>query len=228
MTSDAVRERIMRCLALSQSPNRHEAELAMKKARELMAKYRMEVSLDQMDPEQVRVETREIEDITFTKRHGFWISCLADIVSKRFCCMKALVHYGRGRTYHLQLYGRKCDVDVCEEVIRYAVAAVRNHIAAARYGPDAAYCYGTGFAWGIYDVYQEQDLENPEYGLVLTVPDIVKNAYANDVAGNSIGSPKLRWSDECYSEGRADGAAHMRRKIGSAENAGLLEEGADE
>lgn len=226
MTSDAVRERIMRCLALSQSPNRHEAELAMKKARELMAKYRMEVSLDQMDPEQIKVETREIEDITFTKRHGFWIACLADIVSKRFCCMRTLAYYGRGRTYHLQLYGRKCDVDVCEEVIRYAVAAVRNHIASAGYGPDEAYSYGTGFAVGINDAYLQQDHEHPEYGLVMIVPESVKKAHTDDINGKILSSPTFEWSDERYCEGRENGAAHIRKKIGAKDTD--LAEGAGE
>lgn len=225
MTSDAVRERIMRCLALSQSPNRHEAELAMKKARELMAKHHMEVSLDEINPEQVRVEIREIEGLTFTKRHGFWTASICYVVCSRFCCRSNLVHYGRGRTYSLNLYGRRCDVDVCEEVIRYAAAVVRGHIAAAGYGPDEAYSYGVGFAAGINDAYLEQDREHPEYGLILVIPDEVETAYADDTAG-TLTSPKVRWSDRRYSEGRTAGAAYMRKKVGSAEN-GLIEGAAE-
>lgn len=206
-----VRERIMRCLALSQSSNEHEAFLAMTKARELMAKYHMEVSIEDMDPHMTEVTTRLL-DYPFTKKTRWWISSMMEVLCERYCCRVSYYHRHRCRTYRPRIFGRRCDVDAVEDAA-VAIAFVEARIAGQGLDRNAAFYYGRGFAAGLNEAFKEQDEARPEMALVMSVPEEVNAAYKCAVTGRPLSGPNYTLDFEAFERGLEEGRRHLQGKL---------------
>jgi hypothetical protein len=76
---DRIMARIRKLLALSGSPNRHEAEQAMAKARELMAKYRVALPGQRTDSDFVSIVLGEP-----SLRHGLEVHALAALIREHY------------------------------------------------------------------------------------------------------------------------------------------------
>lgn len=72
------KEKIIKLLALAESPNEHEARAALLKARQLMAEHKLtEAELKDVEKQQIKdVRT----DITCSKRRDPWIVSLSAII----------------------------------------------------------------------------------------------------------------------------------------------------
>ena len=110
-------EKIRKLLALSESPNIHEAQSAMLKARQLMAEHGIGAPLE--DSQQVsNVES----GISYSEYRDPWAAHLARIIGEAYRCIGYTVK-GRGRTCTASFIGVEDDVRLCNEIFRYAVAA---------------------------------------------------------------------------------------------------------
>lgn len=103
MTTDVV-EKIRKLLALSQSPNVHEAALAAQRAREMMDEHGIECA-DLADPDPVASRTLES---TWTKKA--WYCKLVTGVAKSCFCQTAVISDKRGQPASLTMWGRPTDM----------------------------------------------------------------------------------------------------------------------
>ena len=101
---------------------------------------------------------------------------------------------GKATVWHVGFIGLEGDIEICGKIFRYAVRCIKSEQKKLRkqhrdyYTPQeiAKICdsYGYGFARGVYEAFTRQNEENQEYGLVLKVPEEVKDEL------EKIGPPK--------------------------------------
>lgn len=179
------RDKIRKLLALSQSPVEAEAKAALLKARELMAKHKLSLAELEQGKAQ-RVKNVVLMDISASKRRDPWVLHLTAIIAENYCCRAYRSHgYGK-QTQHVGLIGLDEDVEVCIDVLRYAVKCIRagvellkienkNEGYPADYSKEICDSYGYGFAEGIKEAFAQQ--QNQEgWGLILAVPPEVEDA----------------------------------------------------
>lgn len=171
-------EKIRKLLALSESPNIHEAKSALLKARQLMAAHGI------TEPPDDRQEVARMESgISYSEYRDPWVAHLAGIIGEAYRCIGYTVK-SRGRTCTASFIGLEDDVRLCNEIFRYAVGCIRAgnkeiRKRAIHLPPEEIHrqcdSYGYGFAYGIKSAFQEQDEEKPaEWALALSMPPKVR------------------------------------------------------
>lgn len=172
------KDRIRKLLALATSPEEGEAEAALLKARELMAKYK----LKEMDVREVKDHSvkRELTDITFSMRRNPWTNDLAVVIGENYCCKAYNNHWKGEKTYTVGFVGFEDDLAICLTIFRYALDCVlsRNQRMKKKLaGYPASYInslcngYAYGFVAGLRKAFDQQKAEHSkEWGLVLVTP----------------------------------------------------------
>lgn len=178
------KDKIRKLLALAQSQEKGEAEAALLKARELMAKHKLtEADLEGTKKQVVRdVKT----DITCSKRRDPWIVDLSAVIGERYCYKGYRTHYKGQQTQAIGFIGLEDDVEVCVAIFKYAVDCIRAGVKNLKKELEGYYTwyikqqcdsYGFGFTKGIETALQGQDEEKRgEWGLVLVMPQEVGQA----------------------------------------------------
>lgn len=119
MTKDKLIEKIKSLLALASSPNEHEAELAMRRAQELMAKYCIEECELQYNKQEFVIEsatyTPKIRMGTGLLQH---LPIIATTIAPIFGCQATFTKL----THTIKLWGFRTNLAVCE----YAIDALLN------------------------------------------------------------------------------------------------------
>ena len=183
-------EKIRKLLALSESPNIHEAQSAMLKARQLMAEHGIGAPLE--DSQQVsNVES----GISYSEYRDPWAAHLARIIGEAYRCIGYTVKV-RGRTCMASFIGVEDDVRLCNEIFRYAVGCIRAGIkeirkCAIHMPPQELHrqcdSFGYGFAYGIKSAFQDQDEEKPaEWSLALSMPPKVRKVLDSFAFGDDF------------------------------------------
>ena len=181
-----VKARIAKLLALADSPYEHEAQAALLKAREIMAKYKLRPE-DATLKQNEKVIKRPI-GVTCTKMTNTWAVNLANIIAAHYCCKSYRVRAYGGRKTEIGLVGLEDDFEICRNIYRYAydcvdtrckrIRVLLKHKCSASETREMANAYGYGFCKGLQAAYRAQDQEHQEYGLVLTVPQAVHDTMA--------------------------------------------------
>ncbi len=190
-----IRDRIAKLLALSESPNEHEAKAALLKARELMVahKLRPEDILDVKKQEVIRKTVRA----TCTKMTNKWAVELSAVIASHYCCRAYYTRKKNTKTATIGFIGLKDDYEVCSCIYLYAYDYILAHCQELHKKYKKIYtqtqlrelcnAYGAGFTSGLCEALQRQDRQHEKgWGLVLTVPQEVEKAVAS-----------LR-TDKCY------------------------------
>lgn len=211
----AIKEKIAKLLALSQSPNEKEAQAALLKARELMAKHKLQPEECQ-EGKTAKVIVRPV-GVECTKMTDPWAASLSGIIAKRYCCKAFRQHTKGAKKVMVGFAGLEDDFEVCRRIYLYAYECVKarcQHIRAgqqdlcgARELREMCNAYGWGFCWGLEDAFQEQEREHQEWGLVLAVPQAVDDAMSGmtkptPYAKANIGGWRSRYASAGYAEGR--------------------------
>lgn len=199
---NGVVQKIKKLLALSDSNNQHEAESAMLKAQELLAKHN--ISLADIKDSSPRTVVEDVTDFTFTKAK--WKALLANIIAKNFKCMCFIK---TRRTNNIVFLGTSEDVAVCKVMFEYAVDAIKIETKKMAYTyRKSGYStnglesdYALGFARGLNNKFEEQKTAHQEWGLVLTVPQEVINTYKNMEFKKTISPQEYRGNRDVYLEG---------------------------
>lgn len=172
------KDRIRKLLALATSPEEGEAEAALLKARELMAKYKLsEMDIREVEKQSVK---KEITDVTFSMRRCPWTNDLAVVIGENYCC-KAYNRHAKGeKTYTVGFVGFEDDIAICVPIFRYALDCVlsRNMRTKKKLaGYPAAHInglcngYAYGFVAGLRRAFDRQKADHSEeWGLVLVTP----------------------------------------------------------
>lgn len=166
-------------LALSESPNEHEARAALLKARELMVKYKVS-ELDITDVRD-RPVVKKHTGVTYSVRRDPWVSYLATVIAEHHCCRDFMFRKKKKQTIEVGLLGFSGDVEICMQVFSYAVECVR--LVTEKYrkksSADVANGYGFGFVRGLMDAYEKQQAEKESeegWALVVMTPKEVEEA----------------------------------------------------
>lgn len=210
--ADNIRDKIAGLLALSESPNEHEAKAALLKARELMVKYKLRPE-ECVKKEKVTV-IRQNVDVSCTAMTNPWVVELSVVIAEHYCCRAFRTRYKGMKQNQIGFVGLEDDFEVCKRIFLYAYECVMSDLKREieRYPWDQpgdyrrrCNAYGWGFAAGVKKAFQEQDEEHQEWGLVLVVPKAVDDSMGDMGKGSSLGKVEdgesaLKWRG--YQEGR--------------------------
>lgn len=217
-----VKERIKKLLALGESTNEHEAQSALLKARELMAKHKLS-ALDFEDPKDAKVSHIEC-DVSWTTDSGNnWMVGLANVICGNYCCASAWRTVRGTRTHQLVITGVGDDVEMCKVVVEYAAGFVlkRIKIQQRKLGKEGsksiATSYADGFILGLEIAFEDQKESHKEWGLVLVKPKEVKE-YEESLGTRTVKSPKTMKNASAFMAGHDDGKNfNMNKHIGGGE-----------
>lgn len=219
-----IREKIQKLLALSKSPNEHEAQAAMLKARELIAKHKLDERDFENKKEEKVIKRVEIKGISYSMRRDSWLLKLKNIIAANYCCDSYATK--DERTYYIRFVGFEADIELCVDVFWYAYNCVKEGIKKEQKkyvnlsGKDKsviANSYGYGFCEGLKEAFDKQNQENEkEWGLVLTVPKEVTDMVDN-ITKLKKEKPKAlnNLNKNVFDVGKKDGEQFtIRKKLG--------------
>lgn len=202
-------EKVRKLLALSESSNPHEAELAMLKAQELLMKHKLSLK-EVTEFKIINSVIKEIKsEITFTKAK--WKAELARLIADNFGCYR---YFKVRRTNTIVFFGREEDVIVCNIVLKYAVYCIYSAVSKLKYQyTKEGYStkglendYALGFIAGLSQKFEEQKKANQEWGLVLVKDKEVVDAHDQiEFAKKKINTHTQYQDQEAYDEGIIDG-----------------------
>lgn len=237
-SNPGIRDKIAKLLALAESDNENEAKLALLRARELMAKYKLRPEECEKS-ETAKVISEEI-GITFTAMRDPWVATMSAVIAENYCCRSFRTRQKGRKTNRLGVVGLEDDFAVSKQIILYAYDCVTSYCqreierepweSAADYR-DKCNAYGWGFVRGLREAFREQQEQHQEWGLVLVIPKAVDDAMERDGMGKRtpFGKDKTNTSTAKYGRiGYSDGVAFDpsgRIKVGEkrAELAGGVE-----
>lgn len=216
-----IKERVKKLLALSKDTEYdHESYVALQKAQELMAKYKLsQVDITDEEPKKcIRTKTKVYYG---TRSSDHYLDDLASVIADNFCCINYVSTPKYSRTHHVCFMGLQEDVDIAVEALYIANTAIikgynkiykelceaydMKYIPAYLFNPHKL-GYVKGYISGLKSAFESQRKANQEWGLVLVVPkeaqefsDSLETAYFG--GGNSVVDRTY------YQEGYADGSS---------------------
>ena len=220
MENENIKKKISKLLALATSPNENEARVALLKAQELMARYKLETS-DIVDHEKQTIKHINT-GIMHGARHDPWAWNLASTIADNYCCSTYCSRWSGKQNSEICFVGFEDDAEICANVFKYAVESVYSvqKTIKKKYKDFTAKSvrmvlqgYGYGFASGLKAAYDEKRKENQEWGLVLVTPVEVKN----ELSGMAVRATRSSggYNNE-YGRGFSDGKSFDSTKRVSA------------
>lgn len=210
-----IKDRIAKLLALSKSPNEHEAKQALIKAQELMAVHKL--CKDDIAPARNQMVIRQLIGVYCTKRLNSWMVPLSAVIAENYCCTAWRNHRKHAQKVEIGFIGFEDDFYVCEAVFKYAVDCVLSYCKQIRVEYKDIYlpkyiarltdAYGFGFANGVNAAFARQKDEHREWGLVLIVPTEVQEV-ANEMETTIFkksdlkSQGELKYTQQGYEDGQ--------------------------
>lgn len=221
-----IREKIQKLLALSESSNEHEAYAALMKARELIAKNKLDERDFEKKEEKQVIKTMSIQGLSFSMRRDPWVQYLAQVVSENYCC-KTFFEMKK-RTRYVNFSGLSEDVDICTDVFRYALECARSGIekekrkyfkSSTKEKTLISDSYGCGFVKGLNEAFIKQNQENErDWGLILKCPKEVSD-FIDNLTETIKPNCKKGVDESIFNNGYAEGKQFTTRKQLGEENA---------
>ena len=175
-------KKIQKLLALSESNNEHEAQLAMLKAQELLIKHKLSLK----DVKEFKTYNDSIKEkktkISFKKAK--WKAELASLVGDNFGCY---VFFKTRYSHTITFFGK--------EYLKegYSTKGIEND-------------YAMGFINGLSEKFEEQKQANQEWGLILLKDEEVTKEYNKiDFRGKVDTNTSFQGHNEAYFQGLKDG-----------------------
>lgn len=212
-----IRSKIKKLLSLATSPNENEAKAALLKAKKLMMDHKISEA-EVQDLNKFELVHLECYETRWTTDSGeIWIVSLTDLIADNHLCSCSWTTYKGRRTHMLNLHGLKSDVELCREIIEYAVGFVRGRIKIEqRRRPNSdpksvARSYAEGFVLGMTFSYEEQKEDHPEWGLVVSKPEEL-DKYMDSLGNREIKTKQTSFDPMAYVQGQEDGKNFNSRK----------------
>lgn len=204
-----IKEKIKKLLALATSPNENEARSALLKAKELMAKHKLEEA--DINPEKTELRSITCSDVKWTTDSGHtWMVELCQLISNNYCCTTAWSTPRGSRTHTLVLTGVGDDVEVCKTAIEYAVQFVLHQmqVMARKLRTKDARSYAQGFIVGLDLAFENQRDDHPEWGLVVVKSEEVEE-YERSLGTKSVAAKRTHYDPLAYLKGQNDGEHYL-------------------
>lgn len=217
MTDNTIIETIRRLIALGSSPNEHEAERAMAKAAELMARHNLAVA--DVEREINAASQRWVtEDTDWTGRIDFEVRAACDIVTK-FFFVKVIREPGHSGKTCIRIFGDPVNVQIGRYVFGYLIETFRVLAWSKRIPRGSRNSYMLGLWTGLTRVLTTEReaicLENAasKNALVLVGNQLaVAFGAAYPRARTARSGRRIRRDDGAYDRGVKDGAQIQIRK----------------
>ena len=179
------------------------------KAQELLMKYKLSMKdIENFEIENVTVEEK-LTDFTFTG--ATWKGMLAKVIADNLCCH---CYTRTSRTHRIAFLGREEDVVIAEITLKYAIDFIEKEskkISRQRYKQNLSAIgvqsdYALGFIGGLKERYTSQVEQHQEWGLVLSKPKKVEEAYSKLTFKKKPISPtKYKGNSNAFEKGKHDG-----------------------
>ena len=157
MTEKSILELLRRLLALSQSPNEHEAAAAMAKAQELLFKHNLTMASVETYTNGIKDKPKIIKDFTDInsgKNNGEWKAMLvATIARNNFCEVLRIRNYDG--SYQGVIIGQEMNTEVAKELYIWVAEQLEREVvrAISNYrGPDRLPTFKRAFFTGAIGV----------------------------------------------------------------------------
>ena len=158
---DNVVEKIQKLLArATNNSNQYEAEAALLKARELMAKYKVSESAVYSSKEEIK--RSEYWKEAFTSGRNAWFVYLGNVIAQNHCCGMVWVS-DKNKNKYIGFVGLGNDPEIAREIFDYAVRFVHHHVEELIWNTTEKLnpvnwenSFGTGFAKGLQTQYKKQ------------------------------------------------------------------------
>lgn len=211
-TLEQITQKVEKLFALAgNNPSVDEAQAALLKAQELMAKYNLS-----QDMLYGKTSIHIVEKLTTVKATKFNIF-LAITIAKSFAC-RAFLTGTKASNKKIAFFGKTCDVEAAAAAqefisrimhkggLKAVHAAGLMPMRAGANIPYNSYCYG--FVRGVKDCLDEQTT-----ALAIVVSEEVNSAYKEKFeGGKTYFSRSVRYrNDETFSAGYADGKSAMKQ-----------------
>lgn len=171
---EQIKLKILKLLALADSPNEHEAQLALQKAQELMQRHSLEEKDLLMDNDNVAVHET---DITFSRRRASWTLQLANVIAEIYHCRAFSRRRNRQQTRTVCLAGFSDDIQICERMLQYALSCINDwifrllHLNRDLYSAKErnllSSSYAKGYIAGIYAAFRRRTQQQDAHGTSL-------------------------------------------------------------
>ena len=178
-----IKDKIAKLLALAGNNNSpEEAKRALLKARALMAEHKLRPEECQKADNAKVVEG--MLGIVVSARKYAWAVDLSAVIAKNYCCI-AFRRKTRGmQPVEIGILGLEDDFDIAARIFKYAFECVKKTAdeifeedkdwLPTKARRDNAEAYGYSFCVGLKEAYERQNSTNKEWGLVMCVPQAVK------------------------------------------------------
>lgn len=202
--------KIKKLLALSESPNQHEAERASVMAFELMAKYSIEMSTIE------NTQNSEIlqEDLISSGRLNKISWAINTILSKYFYVQLAKRRVGK--VTHLAMYGKRHRIEIAKHVFHFLYASVERawveyskniQTSSRQETMDRKFFFQKGFLQGVTDKLEESKRSLQQQGLVLAKDHDLEEFFKKGFSTRKVPSvyrPKDQHGDQAngYTSGK--------------------------
>lgn len=206
--SNKVIELIQKLLALSTSPNEHEAAAAMAKAQELLLKHNLDMASVTAPTEEQKDDLDMINEIVDFDKIESWQSTLLNSISKRNFVHLIRVSTGY-RTAEFHILGRRSNVKAVETMYNWLEPQILRLIAKSGYKRGEKISYAMGIISTIGKKLDEQigtyQQNNPSSrALIVNVQKETDTWYKDQYPHTTSRSVNINHSG-AYSHGRSDG-----------------------
>ena len=213
------KEKIKKLLALSKSPNEHEAQSALTKAQRLMAEHK--ISMVEVQDVGKKADIQNT-GVTYSARRDPWVLSLSNTIARNYCCEAISSTRPGKQTHTLYFVGLDDDLEICKIAFEYAADCIRSEIKNRKaIGKQFNYTneqilkncngYAYGFIDGLEEAFEEQRkaAEHSEagWGLVLsTPPEVNKKLTELGMTKKAFNSKQASTvSKKDYEDGKKDG-----------------------
>lgn len=210
-------DKIEKLLRLSASDNENEAQAAMLKAQELMAKY--EIDREKLSDGE---EERTVVSFSSSPFRDDWVKDVGSVIAHNFRCRLIFTqgkYKGSGGVFRLKFFGFEEDAEICINIFNYAVKVVRKRFGTLRaiyadagreFGRNEKMNYTEGFCSGLHHNFEEQKAQSQSFALALVTPPEV-NEFVEQIPGlqeaEEKGFERRREHDILRKSGYIDGKA---------------------
>ena len=190
--------KIKKLLALSKSSNKNEAQVALMKAQELLAKYKLTQKEVEMQDD-IKILDKK-SNISFSTAK--WKGILCKIIADNLGCYV----YTLGND--VMFFGKEEDVNICEIMVEYAIDSIESESKSLiwelkRQGKSARGVkndYALGFIRGLKENFEQQKINNEEWGLVLAKDKNVIDNWNEKVSKSNMKTRKLNSNINGYKD----------------------------
>lgn len=228
MDINEVKNKIKKLLTLHEDggASDHESYVALQKAQELMARYKIEMG-------DIKEEEKNCIQKKTTMSYGsrssdHYMNELANVIAENFCCVSYMSTPRGTRTHCICFMGMEDDVSIAEEVLYSANSAIvrgynrvykelcseydMDYIPAKYFNP-AKEGYVNGYIDGLKYALESQKEQHQEWGLVLVVPQEAKS-FLDGLKVKNFGQVVTFVDNTYYNEGYSDGSNfHLNKKL---------------